>query len=118
MRSRNFLRILEDEDEDDALIRILCGGATRWRHGALSAAVLRHLPLFSLYSFHAARHVLDYVSIINSFQIAMYCSHRKHRKAQAVADNECAHDAQHKRSGTVIMTVNLIKYCHGVLTIT
>jgi hypothetical protein len=29
MRSRNFLRTLEDEDEGDALIRILCGGATR-----------------------------------------------------------------------------------------
>ena len=85
MRSRNFLRTLEDEGEGDALIRILCGGATRWRHGALSAATLRHLPLFSLYSFRAARHVLDYVSIINSFQIAMLVhteSAEKHRQSQ------------------------------------
>ena len=89
MRSRNFLRTLEDEDEGDALIRILCGGATRAGAMVLS---LRRCYATCHYAIILAL-LVSRRTPINGFRTVMCCSHRKRRKAQAVTDNERARDA-------------------------
>ena len=115
MRSRNFLFLRTERGEDDALIHILCGGVTP-RAGAMVLSLRRRYGhmLCGDVTPRAGAMVLS----LRRRYATCHCSHRKRRETQAVADNERARNAQHNRSGTVTMTVNLIKYCHGVLTVT